>query len=500
MKIGLLFPNQLFADLSNFQADQLWFLEDPLLFGDAHYPERFHKKKLVIMRAAMKKFAQKRRDSGRFCQYFDYTDLKQSDFLFSALKKAGATQLVLFDPVDFILKKRLTQLAAKLAIGVSTSLRLPSVIWHENPLFLDSLASFKKRKGKGLRMQTFYKNQRKAHDLLIDANGEPVGGKWSFDAENRKALPDDLFIPPLAKVKPIPELAEAEVYVLKKFPENPGEIGGFYPPLTHDDAQAWLLDFCKNRLRLFGDYEDALDREDSFLFHSLLTPMLNMGLLDPKSVISAVLAENEKQPIPLNSLEGFIRQIIGWREFIRGTYELHGVEMRNANFFDHHRPLPKGWYEAETGVPPIDAVLRRVNRDGYAHHIERLMVLGGFLLLTETDPKLVYQWFMELFIDAWDWVMVPNVYGMSQFAPGGLMMTKPYLSGSAYLRKMGNYPKGAWCDLWDALYWHFIGKNADKLRTNPRMALACSQYQKMKPERREKLETLATNYLEGRSL
>jgi deoxyribodipyrimidine photolyase-related protein len=229
------------------------------------------------------------------------------------------------------------------------------------------------------------------------------------------------------------------------------------------------------------------------LHHSLLSPLLNIGLLTPMQVVNAAVA----QGAPLNSTEGFIRQIIGWREFIRGVYIYTGVRERTTNFWKFSRPLPVSFYQASTGIPPLDNTIRRVLQTGYCHHIERLMILGNYMLLTETDPDAVYQWFMELFIDAYDWVMVPNVYGMSQFADGGLMATKPYISGSSYILKMSNYRKGDWTAVWDALFWNFMNRQRDFFLSNPRLGMLIKTYDKMSAERKSEIEQIAGKAITG---
>jgi deoxyribodipyrimidine photolyase-related protein len=225
--------------------------------------------------------------------------------------------------------------------------------------------------------------------------------------------------------------------------------------------------------------------------------MLNVGLLTPLQIIDSVLEYAKQNDIPLNSLEGFIRQIIGWREFIRGIYVAKGTEERNRNFFQHKRKIPSSFYDGTTGIIPIDTTIRKLLKTGYAHHIERLMILGNFMLLCEFDPDEIYRWFMELFIDAYDWVMVPNVYGMSQFADGGLMSTKPYISSSNYLRKMSNYKKAQWQEIWDALYWRFIDKHREVFNKNIRMKFMVSMYDKMLTEKKEKFIIIADNYFKS---
>ena len=290
-------------------------------------------------------------------------------------------------------------------------------------------------------MKTFYELQRKRMKILVQ-EGRPVGGAWSFDAENRLALPKDLTTPELPKLKEDPIVQEVAEVVNTHFPDHPGMIEDFWLPVDRDSARVWLKSFLSERLIHFGPYEDAIPEHSQFVFHSVLTPFLNTGLLTPEEVIKETLRHAQKESIPLPSLEGFIRQVIGWREFIRGIYRNYSEEQEVKNFWNHQRKLSPCWYSGETGVPPLDETLRRVLQCGYAHHIERLMVVGSLMLLLEVHPHEAHKWFMEIFIDSSDWVMGPNVYGMALFSDGGIFATKPYICGSNYLRKMGGYAKG----------------------------------------------------------
>ena len=221
--------------------------------------------------------------------------------------------------------------------------------------------------------------------------------------------------------------------------------------------------------------------------------MLNLGLLDPRDVIDRILARRDH--VPLNSLEGFVRQVIGWREFIRGIYQYRGTAIRKTNFWDFDRPMPASFYDGTTGIPPVDRVIRQVLADGWCHHIERLMVLGNFMLLCRIRPDDVYQWFMELFVDAYDWVMVPNVYGMSQFADGGTFTTKPYLSGSNYVLKMSDEAKGPWCEVWDGLFWNFIGDHTEFFLSSPRMSMMARTWMKLSPAKQDAHRKAAQTFL-----
>ncbi len=333
----------------------------------------------------------------------------------------------------------------------------------------------------------FYIQQRKRLGCLLDGNGKPAGGKWTFDTENRKKLPKGTRVPKLWKPGERDSVGEARRYVHQHFPNAVGDDAGFWFPVTHQDARRWLKNFLDHRFEDFGIYEDAIAAEETTLFHSVLTPMLNIGLITPAEVIESALSKIDD--VPMNSLEGFIRQVIGWREFVRMIYLHQGRRQRTHNFWGFKRSLPKSFYDGTTGIDPLDQVIRRVLKHAYSHHIERLMVLGNFMLLCEINPHHVYRWFMELYVDAYDWVMVPNVYGMSQFADGGLMTTKPYISGSSYVLRMSDFKKGDWCPVWDALYWRFIHNHREFFAGNPRMSVMVKQLDKMG----DKLKTHLTN-------
>ena len=230
--------------------------------------------------------------------------------------------------------------------------------------------------------------------------------------------------------------------------------------------------------------------------HSLLSPLINSGLLSPNLVIEKAIFYYKNKDIPLNSVEGFIRQVIGWREFIRGVYIAKGVQERTTNFWNFNKKISANFYSGTTGILPIDETIKKINETGYCHHIERLMVLGNFMVLCEFDPDEVYKWFMEMFIDSYDWVMVPNVYGMSQFSDGGLMSTKPYISSSNYLLKMSNYKKGDWQLKWDGLFWRFMDKHREFFLKNPRMRMLISTFDKMNSEKKSNLLNEAERFLE----
>ncbi len=485
----LLFPHQLFADSPLLQLGlPVWLVEEPLFFTQY----AFHRQKLVYHRATLLHYRQWLEAQGLTVHYLRH-DEPAADCrkLPQCLRKQGITALHCHDLVDDWLQRRLQRAC------VEAGLTLKVV---NSPQFINdatSLAAEFLPKRKRFLLQAFYQRQRQRRQILLESDGSPRGGQWSFDADNRLRYPARQQ-PPSVQLPPLTPLLEtARAQITAEFPHNPGALDGpLRYPLTHEQAVTWLQDFLDWRFAGFGSYEDAIVADAHVLHHSVLTPMLNSGLLTPQQVLDATLQHAVTANIPLNSVEGFVRQILGWREFIRGVYHFRGRQQRTANHFGCSNPLPAAFYDGTTGLPPVDLTIRKVLDTGYCHHIERLMVLGNLMLLCEIHPDAVYRWFMEMFIDAYDWVMVPNVYGMSQFADGGLMATKPYLSGSNYLRKMSDYKAGPWCDIWDALFWRFLAKHRTTFAANPRMALLLGNLDRMPVERRAAMLATAEHYLD----
>ncbi len=480
----LIFPHQLFENHPAIEKDRsIYLAEDPLIFGnDNHHPVSFHKQKLVLHRASMQAYTDELRDAGHSVNNVPHTSTYQE-----ALPK-DLTDLHLADPHDFILEKRLRKFAKERKINLHIH---PTPAFLSPPEFLEEHIAGRKKPF----MASFYQAQRKRMGILIDKDGNPERGQWSFDEDNRKKLPKNHQPPAPPKSDPNSYIEAAITHINRHFPDNPGSTENFRYPVTRADAKSWLKAFIADRFTDFGAYKDAISTTHPFINHSLLTPMLNIGLLTPQEIIDAALSTRKK--IPINSLEGFIRQIIGWREFMHGIYRHKGVEIRNMNFLKNTRPIPKSFYNGTTGIPPIDRVIRQLQGEAYCHHIERLMILGNFMLLCRFRPHEVYKWFMELFIDSYDWVMVPNVYGMSQFADGGTFTTKPYISGSNYVLKMSDEKKGPWTETWDALFWTFVADHQELFLKNPRSSMMARNWQKFSPEKQSHLLDTAENFLEN---
>lgn len=486
MDVSLIFPHQLFKSNPALKKGRNTILiEEDLFF--THYP--FHKQKLVLHRASMKSYEKQLEKKGINISYIENEKGKTLSKLFNKLNKTGVTSIHYTDTVDYLLERRLNRYAGKCGIKL---IQYPSPNFICSEDFIHTFFSKKKR-----YFQTdFYIELRKQNNILID-KGTPEGGSWTYDVLNRKRLPSAISIPARQTLSENSFVVEAKKYVEKNFPEHYGSVEDFNYPINCEQAGQTLDKFIADYFSQYGDYQDAIDKEDSFLFHSVLTPSLNIGLLQPEDILDEAIKAYTRKRIPLNSVEGFVRQILGWREFIRSVYIREGVRERTTNYFNHHRKIPTSFYTGTTGIGPVDAVIKRILKTGYANHIERLMILGNFMLLCGFHPDDIYKWFMELFIDAYDWVMVPNVYGMSQFADGGLMATKPYVSGSNYILKMSHYKKGEWCNIWDGLYWKFIDTHKELFVKNLRMSMMVKLLEKMDSSRRKKLFHAADNFLKS---
>ncbi|MAS56850.1 MAG: cryptochrome/photolyase family protein [Nocardioides sp.] len=478
--VRLVLPHQLFAaHLDAPDGTTFVLVEHDLLFRQY----RFHTQKLVLHRASMRRFAARLRDRDFEVVHVE-TDGRTTSraALARVLRDLAPTSVSVYDVVDDWLSRDLTAALA------DAGHELTSDDVMESPNFLTTRAqaadAFSSSSKGQPRMQHFYSWQRRRLDVLMDGD-QPRGGKWSYDEDNRKKLPRGHAVPTVTPPERHPEVDEAIAWVTRAFPDNPGTPDTFAWPTSHAEAEVGLEEFLAERFHSFGPYEDALSSRHPHLFHSLLTPGLNVGLLSPRHVLRRALEVGEADDVPLASLEGFVRQLVGWREYMRASYHLHGRRLRTRNHLEHARPLAPGWWTAQTGLAPVDHVVGQVLESGYAHHIERLMVLGNAMCLLRTDPEAVHEWFMELFVDAYDWVMVPNVHAMSQFAAGGAITTKPYVSGSNYLRTMSDYASAGWGEDWqadwDALYWTFVRDHHDVFAGNPRSQMIASLYDRMEP-------------------
>jgi deoxyribodipyrimidine photolyase-related protein len=438
---------------------------------------KHHQQKVVFFFSAMRHFAKSR--TGMYQQYNEADNRSFIEALRDHCNEFDVSEIFAYEPADRFFRQILIDSG------------LPFT-WIPNPMFLTRRQDWEQyaKRSKRRLMGDFYQFQRRRLNILMTPDGNPVGDRWSFDEDNRKALPKSVLPPPINFVEPDEITREVVALVITQFANHPGRCDQFGYPVTHVQAKAWLAEFLKERLERFGDYEDAIPQRERTLFHSLLSPLINIGLLTPQLVIEEAL----KAEAPINSKEGFIRQIIGWREFIYWIDQ--EKQYADENHFGFTRKLAPCWWDGTTGLPPVDLVINRALEYGWAHHIERLMVTGAVMLMCEVDPQDSYRWFMEMFIDSADWVMAPNVLGMSQFADGGYFASKPYLCGSSYILKMSDWTKGPWCDVWDGLYWSFIDRHRDLFAKNPRMSMMAKSVDKLEPARKERIYTAADHFVQ----
>ncbi len=490
----LVLGNQLFPlhHVRAVQPDCVVMIEDRFLCQHFAY----HQQKLLLILAAMRSYAEVLRNEGIEVHYQAITagdsSAATSDTflqqLQSIIEAQAISELVHVEVEGKAMQRGLSDLVGRLDVSQRVLV---------SPMFLctrEAFAEFLSGRTKP-QMASFYKFQRQRLGILVDNEGQPDGGRWSFDEDNRKKLPKQVEPPELPGVNHSSVVEEVSTLVRSEFADHPGSVEGFAWPVTRNDALAWLNDFLDQRLQQFGPYEDAISLRSKALFHSVLSPVLNLGLITPDEIVEQTVRAAKSRQIPMQSVEGFIRQIIGWREFVRGVYQHYSAAQHKTNFWQHQRQLTPAWYTGATGIEPLDIAIVEVQQSGWSHHIPRLMVVANLMTLCEIEPRAVHRWFMEMYVDSASWVMGPNVYGMGIFSDGGIFATKPYICGSNYLLKMSDYKKGPWCDVMDGLYWRFIHKNRDFFVSNPRLALMPRALDRLKPERRELIFAAAEEFL-----
>ena len=487
-KIFIVLGNQLFnpSYFEKFRNDHLFFIcED---FQLCTY-QKHHKHKILLFLSAMRSFADelKKKKFEVIYKSIEEKDFKESyvDKLFKEIEKENVKEISMFEVEDKFFEKQLLDNLKKLKLN-----------YLKSPMFLSSRDDFKTylNQVKKPFMANFYKKQRVDHNILVDSDNKPVGGKWSFDDENRKKLPKEINLPEKFTFKETKHTKNLKEIVEKTFSHHPGKTKSFWTCTNRKDTESYLDYFLDKKIENFGDYEDAVDQRDNILFHSALSPQINLGLLTPEEIISKIKSKTISK---INSHEGYIRQLIGWREFIRGIYQNFDEKLEKSNFFNHKKVMKETWYTGTTGLVPLDFSINNALEYGWTHHIERLMILCNIMNLSEINPKEVYKWFMEMFIDSSDWVMSPNVYGMGLFSDGGIFATKPYICGSSYFLKMMHFKKGSWCDIMDGLYWRFIDKHKDFFLSNPRLSMMVRILEKMNEERKNKIFNAANEFIKN---
>ncbi len=474
MVLGIIFPHQCFAPVHIPESwDRILFVRHDIAYGGSHTTvRRFHIARHIYFRAieaawidAMKK--------ARGSVKIDVIDREAKWYV------KGTAEC--FNPVDNMLAAEIRKHCPKIEIRDT-----PAFILTEAETIQMMPPSDKKASH-----ATFYAAMRQKMDVLMTAAGKPVGGKWRFDTENRKAVGKGVKLPNWKKeiAARQSKYVAAAVKAVGVQKDSLGQWNGeLIFPTTHAGAKDALRRFIRDRLNSFGPYEDAIVTEDNPLWHSVLSAPLNSGLLLPMDIIEAV----EKTDAPLESKEGLIAQVLGWREYMRAVYLKYPTVPTNR--LSHKENLTAAWYKGTTGLLPVDTAIQRVNAWGYLHHIERLMVVGNAMFLCKVDPYEVYRWFMEMFIDSFDWVMVGNVYYMSQWVSDAIT-TKPYISSSAYILRMSDYSRGEWMESWDALYWTTIDRHSDLLRKNYRIAAQVAFWNRKSAQEKKALHNNATIFL-----
>jgi deoxyribodipyrimidine photolyase-related protein len=456
-----------------------------------HY--KYHKHKIAFFLTSMRTYRDELKKAGFQVHYEEFSQHSYFERLGKFLKKNKILSVKLGEIQDKFFEEKVLDFLSANKIEVQIL---------ETPMFLCSREDFKNYLFYHPKpfMKTFYEGERKRLKVLLDSKGKPLGGQWSYDSENRKKAPKILKNKDLLRHTASSHLEDVSVIVNENFPDHPGDMKNFWLPTDRKSAIKSLKHFIQNHISDFGSYQDAITPRTPFLYHSVISPSINSGLLTPREVIDEVIKAFEKEPdIPLHSVEGFVRQVMGWREFVRGIYQNFSDQQEKTNFWNHSGKLTHHWYDGTTGLPPVDDAIRKAKEYGYCHHIERLMILSNVMLLSELHPHEVHRWFMEMFVDSADWVMGPNVYGMGQFSDGGIFATKPYISGSNYILKMSDYKKGEWCDVWDGLFWRFIHNHSDFFAKNPRLNMMVATLKKMDTSRRKRLFSLAENFIRTRT-
>ena len=502
MKLRLILGDQLSPNISSLHGldpshDMILMAE---VMGEATYVKH-HKKKIAFLFAAMRNFAQELQSTGHRVRYIKINDPKNSGSLMGEITRAVAefspTEIIVTEPGEYRLYQDFKNWRKTSSVQL-TLLR--------DTRFLSSIKDFKSwaEGRKSLRMEYFYRDMRRRYKILMDGD-QPVGGKWNYDAENRKPPKEGLKVPPTFKTEPDETTTAVLGTVAKHFPDHFGDLEPFHFATTRAGAQAALDDFLSHRLPHFGTYQDAMIEGEPWMYHSHISLYLNAGLLDPLDIIQKAEQVYHNGQAPLNAVEGFIRQILGWREYVRGIYWTQMPNYAQANHLNATRPLPPVYWGAATDMNCLSQCVSETWQNAYAHHIQRLMVLGNFALLAGLNPDEVSAWYLIVYADAYEWVEMPNVTGMVLFADGGLLGSKPYAASGAYIHRMSNYCENCKYDVkaktgraacpFNYLYWDFLNRNKDKLGANPRLGMPYRNLARMSSDKLDAIETSAHAFL-----
>jgi deoxyribodipyrimidine photolyase-related protein len=461
-----------------------------------------HKKKIAFIFAAMRSFAESLRSQGWTVDYITLDDPANTGSLTTELARAVARHRPRRIEATEASEWRVLQAQKAWADSIRIHVHL-----HKDTRFLCSREEFETwAQGRNqLRMEYFYRTMRLKTGLLMEGD-KPAGGQWNFDHDNRKRAKSDLFMSQPLRFEPTPIVETVVRLVSQRFADHYGDLEPFWFPVTKADAETAAAHFMAHMLPSFGDFQDAMVRGQRFLFHSVLSPCLNVGLLDPLTLCQQAEEEFKQGRAPLNAVEGFIRQIIGWREFVRGIYWLKMPGYTNENALGARRPLPSMYWTGETDMTCMAEAFTQTREEAYAHHIQRLMVTGNFALLAGIDPHAVHEWYLSVYADAFEWVEAPNTIGMSQFADGGLLGSKPYAASGAYIDRMSDYCSGCRYTVkqrtgknacpFNALYWDFLARHRARFEANPRMAQMYRTYDRLGTEEHTKISAHAKSILD----
>ncbi len=465
---------------------------------------KHHPKKIAFLFSAMRHFAQELQDTGIQVRYVKLTDPANSGSftgeVVRALKELNAKHLIVTEPGEYRVKVMME--------SWQKSFSIPVEIRTDNR-FLCSIDEFKTwaQHKKQLRMEFFYREMRKKYRILIEPDGSPVGGKWNYDIENRKPPSKGLKSPQRISHKKSAIVKEVLALVGDKFSHHFGNLSPFHYAVTRQQALIELDDFIERILPHFGDYQDAMLKGEPYLNHSLLSSYINAGLLYPLEICRKAQAQYRKGNVSLNSAEGFIRQILGWREYVRGIYWLKMPEYAELNYLGASRPLPALYWGAKTNMRCVSEAVSHTQEHAYSHHIQRLMVTGNFALLAGLDVKEVQEWYLAVYSDAYEWVEMPNTLGMALFGDGGFMASKPYVASGKYINKMSNFCKNCYYNPNDmlgekacpfnALYWDFIARHRSKLNSNQRLTFVYKVWDKFTDSKQEDIRTKAKTILKS---
>jgi deoxyribodipyrimidine photolyase-related protein len=499
VKLVLVLGDQLSSNLSALQdADKASDVVVMAEVADEASYVPHHPKKIALIFASMRKFAATLRRDGWNVAYTQIDDPENSGSLTSELLRraedSGAQEVLATESGEW----RVISMLEDLPLPVH---QLPDTRFIASHKEFEDWAEGSKQ----LRMEFFYRIMRRKTDLLMDGD-KPEGGKWNYDHDNRKPAPADITFDGPLRFEPDSLVQNVLETVQNRFGNNFGDLDDFWFATDATQAQEQLDHFIEHGLAKFGDFQDAMLSDHRFLYHGLVSFYINTGLLDALDVCKAAEAAYRAGKAPLNAVEGFIRQIIGWREYIRGIYFLQGPDYMASNYLHHTRKLPEFYWGAETRMKCMSKAVEQTKVEAYAHHIQRLMITGNFALLAGIDPAEVHEWYLAVYADAFEWVEAPNVIGMSQFADGGIVASKPYVSSGSYINKMSDYCKGCAYKVavktgpeacpFNVLYWHFLTRHREKFENNPRMGQMYRVWDKMDEERKATVLADADKVLE----